>query len=212
MSRARGVEPSYHPIDVPGWPPISPELIVAAYAQGIFPMADDKGKIGWYSPDPRAIFPLEPGKFHVPRSLAKVLRKNPFRVSVNEAFGDVMRGCADRDPTWINEDIVEHYTSLHRKGLAHSVEAWDGAKLAGGLYGVSLGGAFMGESMFTRVTDASKVCLVHLVERLRTQGFVLLDSQMPTEHLQSFGQIVIPRRDYMKRLQAALTLDRSFVD
>lgn len=174
-------------------------------------MADDRGRIGWYSPDPRAIFPLEQGKFHVPRSLAKTLRRDPFEVTVNRAFEDVMRGCADRDPTWINDDILEHYTALHEKGLAHSVEAWEDGELAGGLYGVALGGAFMGESMFTRVTDASKVCLVFLVERLRERGFVLLDSQMPTEHLQRFGQTLIPRTEYLRRLESALMLDRKFV-
>ncbi len=190
------------------WPPISPELIVAAYCQGIFPMADERGRIGWYSPDPRAIFPLD--AFHVPKSLRKTLKKNPFEIRVDTAFEDVMRGCADRDQTWINEDIVRNYVALHEQGLAHSVEAWAGGELAGGLYGVSLGGAFMGESMFTRVTDASKVCLVALVERLRERKFVLLDSQMPTEHLSRFGQIVIPKDEYLARLAKALKLERSF--
>jgi len=134
------------------WPPISPELIVAAYCQGIFPMADERGRIGWYSPDPRAIFPLD----------------------------------------------------------AFSVEAWKDGALVGGLYGVALGGAFMGESMFTRVTDASKFCLVHLVRRLREREYVLLDSQMPTEHLMRFGQVVVPREEYLRRLADALTLERSF--
>lgn len=173
-------------------------------------MADDRGRIGWYSPDPRAIFPLEPGKFHVPRSLAKVIKRKPFEITVNRAFADVMRGCADRKPTWINEDILLHYEALHEKGLAHSVEAWHEGELAGGLYGVALGGAFMGESMFTRVADASKACLVFLVGRLRERGFVLLDSQMPTEHLQRFGQVLIPRSEYLRRLKQGLLLDRSF--
>lgn len=193
-----------------GWPPISPELIVAAYCQGIFPMADDRGKIGWYSPDPRAIFPLEAGAFHVPRSLRKRIRRGEYEITVNRAFAAVMRGCADRDTTWISEDIVEHYTALHEKGLAHSVEAWQEGTLVGGLYGVSLGGAFMGESMFSRRTDASKVCLVALVDRLRERGFVLLDSQMPTEHLQRFGQVLVPRVEYLRRLRAALDLERTF--
>ena len=193
---------------VPSWPPISPELIVAAYGQGIFPMADERGRIGWYSPDPRAIFPLE--SFHVPRSLRKTLRRTPFEIRVNADFEGVMRGCADRDATWINEAIVENYVALHRRGLAHSVEAWQEDRLVGGLYGVSLGGAFMGESMFSRVADASKICLVHLVERLRARGFVLLDSQMPTEHLQRFGQVLIPRDEYLRRLAAALALDCRF--
>lgn len=193
-----------------GWPPISPELIVAAYCQGIFPMADDRGRIGWYSPDPRAIFPLEPGAFHIPKSLQKTIRQGTFEVTIDRAFLDVMRGCADRDPTWINDDILEHYNVLFEKGICHSVEAWHDGKLAGGLYGVALGGAFMGESMFTRVTDASKVCLVHLVEHLRKHGYVLLDSQMPTEHLQRFGQILIPKEEYLKRLKKALTIEARF--
>src|SRR5688500_409038 len=155
-----------------GWPPISPELIVAAYCQGIFPMADDKNRIGWYSPDPRAIFPLEPGKFHVPKSLAKTIRQQVFEVTVDKAFEEVMLGCADREPTWIKRDILKPDTTLFEKGLCHSVEAWNDGELAGGRYGVSLGGAFMGESMFTRVNDASKVCLVFLIERLRERGFV----------------------------------------
>jgi len=190
--------------------PLTPELIVAAYCQGIFPMADEiDGEIGWYSPDPRAIFPLD--SFHVPRSLAKVIKRGVFEIRVDTAFEEVMRGCAAREETWISEEIIQAYTALHRSGLAHSVEAWYEGELAGGLYGVALGGAFMGESMFTRVTDASKVCLVKLVERLRERGFVLLDSQMPTEHLAKFGQIVIPRAEYLRRLARALRLDRSFV-
>ena len=190
--------------------PLTPELIVAAYCQGIFPMADEiDGEIGWYSPDPRAIFPLD--SFHVPRSLAKVIKRGVFEIRIDTAFEEVMRGCAAREETWISEEIIQAYTALHRSGLAHSVEAWYEGELAGGLYGVALGGAFMGESMFTRVTDASKVCLVKLVERLRERGFVLLDSQMPTEHLAKFGQIVIPRAEYLRRLARALRLDRSFV-
>lgn len=192
------------------WPPISPELIVAAYCQGIFPMADDRGRIGWYSPDPRAIFPLEPGAFHVPRSLQKTIRQRVFEVTLDRAFDGVMRGCADRDPTWINDDILKHYGVLHERGLCHSVEAWHEGELAGGLYGVSLGGAFMGESMFTRVADASKVCLVFLVEHLRERGYVLLDSQMPTEHLQRFGQVLIPKSEYLERLKAALAIECHF--
>jgi leucyl/phenylalanyl-tRNA--protein transferase len=187
---------------------MTPELIVAAYCQAIFPMADERGRIGWYSPDPRAIFPLE--AFHVPKSLRKTLKKNPFEVRIDSDFEGVMRGCADREPTWINDEIVENYVALHDKGLAHSVEAWKDGKLAGGLYGVSLGGAFMGESMFSRETDASKVCLVALVERVKARGYTLLDSQMPTEHLQRFGQILISRDEYHQRLAEALKLRCTF--
>lgn len=195
---------------VPAWPPISPELIVAAYLQGIFPMADERGKIGWYSPDPRAIFPLD--GFHVPRSLRKLLKNSPFEIRVDTAFRDVMIGCADREPTWINEKILDNYTRLHERGVCHSVEAWLGEELVGGLYGVALGGAFMGESMFSRVSDASKVCLVALLERLGARGFVLLDSQMPTDHLKKFGQILITREEYLRRLEAAVKLDCRFAD
>ncbi|HEY0841155.1 MAG TPA: leucyl/phenylalanyl-tRNA--protein transferase [Vulgatibacter sp.] len=189
--------------------PLDPELIVAAYCQGIFPMADEAtGRIDWYSPDPRAIFPLE--SFHVPRSLGRTIRQGFFEVRIDTAFEEVMRACADREETWISEELVRAYTALHRRGLAHSVEAWHGGELAGGLYGVSLGGAFMGESMFTRITDASKVCLVALVERLRERGYVLLDSQLPTEHLGRFGQIVVPRSAYLRQLGVALRLQRRF--
>ncbi|HWV36854.1 MAG TPA: leucyl/phenylalanyl-tRNA--protein transferase [Vulgatibacter sp.] len=194
---------------MPSTDPLEPELIVAAYCQGIFPMADETtGEIGWYSPDPRAIFPLE--SFHVPRSLRRTIRRGVFELRVDTAFEEVMRACADREETWISEALIGGYTALHRRGFAHSVEAWCDGELAGGLYGVSLGGAFMGESMFTRITDASKVCLVHLVERLRAKGFVLLDSQLPTEHLSRFGQIVVPREEYLRRLAAALRLRRTF--
>lgn len=190
-------------------PPLTPELIVAAYCQGIFPMADEyDGEIGWYSPDPRAVFPLD--AFHVPRSLARVIKRRVFEVRIDTSFELVMRECAAREETWISDELVEAYTALHRVGLAHSVEAWHEGELAGGLYGVALGGAFMGESMFTRVADASKVCLVALVERLRARGFVLLDSQMPTEHLARFGQIVIPREEYLRQLARALRIETTF--
>jgi leucyl/phenylalanyl-tRNA--protein transferase len=184
------------------WPPISPDLIIAAYLQGIFPMADEKGKIGWYSPDPRAIFPLD--AFHVPHSLRKTIRKNPFEMRYDSAFRQVMQGCGDRDPTWINEKIIDNYTLLFDRGMGHSVEAWQDGKLVGGLYGVAIGAAFMGESMFNRVTDAAKVCLVFLVERLKEKGFTLLDSQMPTDHLLKYGQILITRTEYLRRLDKAV--------
>ena len=189
-------------------PPLSPELVVAAYCRGIFPMADEDGEIGWYSPDPRAVFPLD--AFHVPRSLAKTIRQGRFEVRVDTAFEAVMRGCAEREVTWISEELVRVYVELHRLGLGHSVEAWRDGRLVGGLYGVALGGAFMGESMFSREADASKVCLVALVERLRARGFVLLDSQLATEHLARFGQVEIPRRDYLRRLRTALPLQCRF--
>lgn len=189
--------------------PLTPALIVHAYRQGIFPMADEDGHVDWYQPDPRAVFPLD--AFHMPKSLAKTIRQGKFDIRVNGDFEGVMRGCAGRDETWISEGIVSAYCELHRFGLAHSVEAWRDGRLVGGLYGVALGGAFMGESMFSRETDASKVCLVHLVERLRARGFILLDSQLPTEHLARFGQTLIPHEAYMRQLERALALPCHFV-
>lgn len=168
----------------------------------------DEGGISWYSPDPRAVFPLE--RFHVPKSLAKTVRQGKFEIRVDTAFEEVLRGCAGRDSTWITEEVHEAYAALHRLGLAHSVEAWRDGELAGGLYGVALGGAFMGESMFSRQTDASKVCLVFLVDRLRERGFTLLDSQFPTEHLMKFGQALIPRAEYQRQLREALKLPGRF--
>lgn len=191
-------------------PTLTPALIVHAYRQGIFPMADDDGAIGWYCPEQRAVFPLE--AFRIPRSLAKTVRARKFELRIDGDFEGVMRACGARDETWISEEIVQAYTALHRHGLAHSVEAWQDGALVGGLYGVALGGAFMGESMFSRATDASKVCLVHLVERLKARGYVLLDSQFPTPHLLRFGQALIPRREYLRQLETALRLPCRFVD
>jgi leucyl/phenylalanyl-tRNA--protein transferase len=189
-------------------PGLSPALIVCAYERGIFPMAEDDGTLNWYSPDPRAVFPLE--AFHVPRNLAKTVRRGVFEVHIDQDFEGVLRGCADRAETWISAEIHAAYLGLHRLGQAHSVEAWVDGQLVGGLYGVALGGAFFGESMFSRATDASKVCLVHLVERLRERGFALLDSQLPNPHLLQFGQALISRRVYLAQLEAALRLPCRF--
>ena len=190
---------------------LDPALVVRAYREGLFPMAMEDGSIGWFSPDPRGILPLD--TFHVPSRLARVMRHNPFDVSINRAFEDVMRACAIRedDGTWISEDIVQAYSALHRLGLAHSVECWREGQLVGGLYGVHLGGAFFGESMFHRVTDASKVALCALIDRLRAQKFMLLDTQWLTPHLARFGGIEITRRQYMYLLTRAVALQRSFV-
>ncbi|MFQ5436219.1 MAG: leucyl/phenylalanyl-tRNA--protein transferase, partial [Anaerolineae bacterium] len=159
-----------------------PELLLSAYAQGIFPMAHEDGRILWYDPDPRAILPLT--GFHAPRRLLRTVRQDVFEVRVDSAFTAVMRACAapapNREETWINEELIAAYTQLHRLGFAHSVEAWQGGKLVGGLYGVTLRGLFAGESMFSWKTDASKVALVHLVWRLREGGFQLLDVQFMT--------------------------------
>lgn len=185
---------------------LTPDLLVAAYQAGVFPMADRRGRIGWYAPDPRAVLPLD--DFHVPKTLAQAVRRGRFEVTVDRAFETVMRACAapapDREETWISEEIVSAYTDLHRLGAGHSVECWREGTFAGGLYGVALGGAFFGESMVTRERDASKVALVHLVERLRAGGFVLLDTQMSTPHLERFGVVEIPREEYERRLALAL--------
>jgi leucyl/phenylalanyl-tRNA--protein transferase len=194
---------------------IPSDLLLAAYASGWFPMADDRGQLSWYSPDPRGIIPLE--TFHMPARLARVVRQGRFRIQIDTAFEAVIRACAraEREPgesgTWISEEIVESYCLLHRLGHAHSVEAWAGSELAGGLYGVALGGAFFGESMFHDRTDASKVALAALVDRLRSRGFALLDTQWVTGHLEQFGATEIPRPVYMQRLAASLRIDAVFV-
>ena len=191
------------------------ELLVSAYASGWFPMAVEPGEIRWYSPDPRGIIPLD--TFHVPKRLARTARSGRFTIEVDRAFGDVIRACADaerdaNDPgSWIDAEIMESYCALHARGLAHSIEAWQNGRLAGGLYGVALGGAFFGESMFHHVTDASKVALIALVDRLRARGYRLLDTQWVTDHLEQFGAVEIPRRRYLQLLEAALKLDCRFV-
>ncbi|OGW62953.1 MAG: leucyl/phenylalanyl-tRNA--protein transferase [Nitrospirae bacterium RBG_16_64_22] len=189
-------------------PPLAPDLLEAAYRRGLFPMAEEDGRIAWYSPDPRGVFDLD--RFHVPRRLERVIRSGRFEIGIDADFEAVIRACAGREETWLNEEMIAAYADMHRKGLAHSVEARREGRLAGGLYGVALGGAFMGESMFHVETDASKVCLAHLVERLRERGFVLLDTQFLTPHLARFGARWIPRSEYLRRLTHALTLDRRF--
>ena len=184
--------------------PLDPIVVINAYAQGIFPMADHAGRIRWYAPDPRAI--LEHENLHVSRSLRATIRKGIYEVRMDTSFEKVMRYCAEREETWINEAFITAYTKLHFAGLAHSVEAWKDGVLAGGLYGVSLGGAFMGESMFSHTTDASKVSLVALVEHLKARGFVLHDVQFWTPHLAMLGVTEIPRRVYERRLREALRL------
>ena len=198
---------------------LTPELLIAAYSQGIFPMVDSKsGEVGWYSPDPRAIFPLD--SFHVPRSLARVIRAGSFELRTDTCFETVMRTCAEprsgREETWIDERMVMAYADLWRAGLAHSVEAWRDERLVGGLYGVHIGSAFFGESMFSLPelggTNASKVCLVGLVELLRGRGFSLLDTQFSTEHLSRFGCVELPRDQYLRRLDAAIRADSDWPD
>ena len=172
-------------------------------------MADhETGQILWFSPDPRAIIDLD--AFHVPRTLRPLIRRGKFRVTINRCFERVIRACADRKPTWISPEIVEIYAELHHTGFAHSVEAWREGELAGGLYGVGVGAAFFGESMFHYATAASKVALVALVQHLRERRFLLLDTQYLTEHLARFGAYTIPRQRYLKLLAEALSTPREF--
>jgi len=190
---------------------IPAELLIHAYRNAVFPMAVEDGEIAWFSPDPRAIIPLD-DNFHVPHGLQRVLKKSLFTIRVNTCFETVMQRCAQRDETWINAEIVASYVNLHRLGYAHSIEAWSGDTLAGGLYGVAIGGAFFGESMFHEAPDASKVALHALVMRLRERGFSLLDTQWLTPHLATFGALEIPRLEYRRRLQQCVNEDRRFVD
>jgi leucyl/phenylalanyl-tRNA--protein transferase len=189
-------------------PDITPDLLLRAYSIGLFPMADsaDDPELFWVEPELRGIIPLD--YFHISKSLAKTIRRAPFDIRYDTAFEQVMEGCAapapDRPTTWINAKIRSLYATLHSMGHAHCVEAWEEDELIGGLYGVSLGSAFFGESMFSRRTDASKICLVHLVERLRKRGFVLLDTQFTTEHLKNFGAIDVPKARYEKMLARAV--------
>ena len=190
---------------------ISADLLLHAYRNAVFPMASPDGEIAWFSPDPRAIIPLD-GGFRVPHGLRRALKKGVFEIRVDTAFETVMRECAAREETWINEEITASYTALHRGGHAHSVEAWQDGRLAGGLYGVTLGGAFFGESMFHTVTDASKVALHALVARLRERGYELLDTQWLTPHLETFGAVEIPRAEYRERLLACAEKPCRFAD
>ena len=193
---------------------IHSELLVSAYTSGWFPMAVDHGEIRWYSPDPRGIIPLD--TFRVPSRLGRVIRAGTFQIELNRAFDAVIRACAetdrrDGDPgTWIDREIIDSYVELHRLGFAHSVEAWQDGRLVGGLYGVALGGAFFGESMFHSRTNASKVALAALVEHLRARGFRLLDIQWVTPHLEQFGAVEIPRPTYLEMLEEAIALEAAF--
>ncbi|MGA4642992.1 leucyl/phenylalanyl-tRNA--protein transferase [Limisphaera sp. 4302-co] len=188
----------------------SPQRLLLAYRSGIFPWTDNP--ITWWSPDPRAIFEFD--RVHIPRSLRRLLRKNPFRITYDRAFRAVMEGCAQpapgREESWVTPAFIQAYTRLHELGHAHSVEVWQGHALVGGVYGVAIGGFFAGESMFHRVSDASKVALVHLLEHLRGRGFVLFDTQMLTPVTRLLGAVEIPRDEYLRRLAEALPLDRRF--
>jgi len=193
---------------------LTPELLLRAYAAGLFPMAEsaEDPELFWVDPDPRGVLPLD--GFHLPRRLKRTLRSGAYEVRVDTAFEAVMRGCAEptaiRPKTWINDEILRLYGALFDRGLAHSIEAWTEGELMGGLYGVALGGAFFGESMFSRGRDASKVALVHLVARLIAGGFRLLDTQFVTEHLERFGATAISRAEYHRRLELALAVRSEF--
>lgn len=190
------------------YPTITPDILLRAYSIGLFPMAEsaDDPEIFWVEPEVRGVLPLE--DFHVSKSLAKAIRRRPFDIRVDTVFDRVIDLCAeaaeDRPNTWINATIRLLYSELHRMGHAHSVEAWEGEELVGGLYGVSLGSAFFGESMFSRRTNASKICLVHLVDRLRAKNFTLLDTQFTTEHLKTFGAVDVPKEEYLEMLKEAV--------
>lgn len=193
---------------------LTPELLLKAYAAGIFPMSEhrDDPEIFWVDPRERGILPLD--SFHVPKSLRKIVRRGPYRVTCDAAFAEVIEACAEpgagRKSTWINRQIEDAMIELHELGSAHSLETWRDGELVGGLYGVALGGAFFGESMFSTATDASKVALVHLVARLRLGRFKLLDTQFVTDHLARFGAVEIAARDYLLRLEQALRFQAQF--
>ena len=185
------------------------EFLLMAYRHGYFPMADSRtGVISWYAPDPRAIIPLD--TFKISRSLRQIVGREFFEIRIDTAFEQVIRSCAEREETWISGEIMIAYIGLHAQGHAHSVESWHKDVLVGGLYGVAIGGAFFGESMFSRMLNASKVALVHLVEKLRSQGFRLLDTQFMNDHVRQFGAIEIPRATYLTILANALAVDVAF--
>jgi leucyl/phenylalanyl-tRNA--protein transferase len=193
---------------------VTPELLLRAYAFGVFPMAESRhdAELYWIDPKQRGVLPLD--RFHVPKSLKRSVRKRRFEITVDSAFEAVMMGCSEpsrgRPDSWINDEILRLYVQLHRMGFAHSVEAWREGRLAGGLYGVAIGAAFFGESMFSREPDASKVALVHLVARLRAGDFKLLDTQFVTKHLARFGAVEIPRQQYQEMLTQAIALPARF--
>lgn len=191
-------------------PPLTPEVLLRGYAAGIFPMAESRGRreVFWLDPRRRGILPLD--KFHISRSLRRRILRWDYQIRTNSDFRGVVAGCADRDETWISQPILDAYIALHERGFAHSLEVWQGGELVGGVYGVTLGAAFFGESMFSRRTDASKLALAYLVDRLRLGGFMLFDTQFLTPHLASLGAIEVSRAEYRRRLAAALERQADF--
>ncbi|MAX75009.1 leucyl/phenylalanyl-tRNA--protein transferase [Alterinioella nitratireducens] len=200
-----------HDVLTPTRPAITPDLLLRAYSVGIFPMSEGREDPGvfWVDPQMRGIIPLN--GLHISRSLARAIRAERYQVRVNADFAGTVLGCAARDETWINDQIFDLYEQLHAAGFAHSVEVWDGDDLVGGVYGVALGAAFFGESMFSRRTNASKIALAYLVKRLRYGGFQLFDTQFVTDHLLSMGAVEIPRSEYRKRLEKALDWEADFL-
>lgn len=187
---------------------IEPRVLISAYCSGIFPMGMENGRLSWFSPDPRGILPI--ADFHVPRSTRSDLLRAEFEIRTDTAFGEVVRCCGDRRDTWITKEIIASYELLHKMGNAHSIEAWRGGRLAGGLYGVAIGGAFFGESMFSRVPGGSKAALVWLMHHLKDRGFALHDTQWTTPHLAMFGGREIPRDEYLALLEKAVGLPAKF--
>ncbi|PTV97546.1 leucyl/phenylalanyl-tRNA--protein transferase [Rhodobacter aestuarii] len=189
---------------------LSPDLLISAYAQGIFPMAAarDATELHWFEPRLRGIIPLN--NLHISRSLAREMRQMPYTIRTDTAFRAVVEGCAERDETWINDALFELYDALHAMGAAHALEVWEGETLVGGIFGVTLGGAFFGESMFSRRRSASKIALAYTVDRLLRAGFVLFDTQYLTPHLKSMGGVEIPRAIYRQRLAEALAVTADF--
>ena len=189
---------------------IESDLLLHAYRLGVFPMAMENGEIRWFSPDPRAVIPLD--NFHIPHGLKRERRAQAIEIRIDTRFVDVIQACAERDDTWISDEIIASYSQLHKLGHAHSVEAWSADELVGGLYGVAIGGAFFGESMFHRMTGASKIALWALIERMIARKFTLLDTQWLTPHLEQFGAKEIPRSLYLHLLNEAVDLPRKFAD
>ena len=186
------------------------EQIVQGYATGYFPMADARGRLGWYSSQTHTLMPLD-SRFHIPGSLRRALNSGRFEVRIDTAFAEVVQGCAAREETWISGELEQIYLALHRAGVAHSFETWQGEQLAGGILGLALGGAFIGESMFFRISEGSKVALVRLVRHLNTRGFVLFDAQLQNPHLERFGAYEMVGKEYLKLLERAIRLERNFV-
>ncbi|MBK6541235.1 MAG: leucyl/phenylalanyl-tRNA--protein transferase [Flavobacteriales bacterium] len=187
---------------------LTTDLLLSAYRRGIFPMADDAGRITWHDPDPRAVFDLE--RLTIPSRLARYVRANGFAFRIDMAFGAVIRGCAEREPRWISEEMIHVYSELHRLGHAHSVEVWNGGSLLGGIYGIAIRGAFFGESMFSCAPNASKAAFFHLAAHLRSRGFILFDTQYLNAHTASLGAFEIPRQRFRAELMAALELSAEF--